>query len=304
MYHLNPHSYLGLDINEERLCLIQLKKKKKGVLLEQAIKFDFDQPIHQAGKIYRWQFLENLLIELIAQQKLTGEVAISLPLHLVRMQHITLPSGLSDAEIEAEIHMLMRRKMSHLAENIYIDFIKTIQPDKRYTDIFFIATRQDYLMKLVACIQSAGLTVTAVDVDVYALKRTLHFKLNNEIPMDQVAILQQYPYHLSLIAFDAQGMCLQQHIEWPKAIEVKDIHKLSNLCMTFLKKRELQHLIICANHQNYFSDFIQEIKNNYTIHFPNPFTKMEIAATEQNKFLEANQFLISCGLALREIYAN
>ena len=124
-------------------------------------------------KITDWQKLNFCLAELVSEHRLNGmAAAISVPSTLVRMQTIHLPAGLSDADVEAEIYLHLQRDLPGMKDELHLDF--TVLPQQAgFNDIFFVAIRNEYNSQYIDCVQTAGLKVKIVDVDVLALERSL-----------------------------------------------------------------------------------------------------------------------------------
>lgn len=123
------------------------------------------------GVITQWAKLSSCLMEVVNEQSIhRASVAVGMPERLVRMQAITIPSGLSEQAIEAEIIAHLRRDLPGMTNDLYLDF-KILSISGRHTEIWFAAIRRDYVMRYVEAVEMADLVVAIVDVDVLAAQR-------------------------------------------------------------------------------------------------------------------------------------
>ncbi|MFZ2314225.1 MAG: pilus assembly protein PilM [Gammaproteobacteria bacterium] len=163
---------IGLDIQTDGLRLVERS-------FTQGIKKLLYQPLptqlYQDGRVADWQALGAILAKWVGSLRLSAQkTAFALPASVVRMQQMQLPVGLNASDIKAEITAQLQRDLPGLQEKLAIDFIiSKANPSPSYTTVFFAATKEAVLMPYVECINAAGLAVSIVDIDLYALKRTV-----------------------------------------------------------------------------------------------------------------------------------
>lgn len=215
---------LGLDIQPQSLRLMQLRHTRRGFLAEVAAEESLSAEIFYEGKIRDWQALRMILQIMVKDLQLTDmKTAIQIPYHLVRLQQIKLPPGLTETSIRQEIRMQLERDFPGLNEELAIDFRvrgKNFQED---CAVDFVVTRKDYITQYVNCVNAAGLKVQIVDVDLYALKRFLDLEFAADPAdkhagrrlTDQIsAMIIEMNENIFLLMFSGQEIL--HHHQWKK----------------------------------------------------------------------------------------
>ena len=134
------------------------------------------------GKIKDFESIRYLLAGEVRTRKLAGvAAAIHIPLNLVRMQNIQIPSGLANDAIKEEIKLQLEKDFPGLSDSLAIDFNVEKAEISGYSNVHFVATREEYISQYVSCINATGLKVKIVDVDVYALKRLANHHFMQQI---------------------------------------------------------------------------------------------------------------------------
>ena len=160
LYPFNSPSHLALDVQPDAIRLVQLKKTRRGFQLQLAQYEPLPPDTFADGRIKRWDALSTMLTDLANALNLRGRtVALCLPAQAVRMQRLTLPVGLSDEDIEAEINLQVQQDMPGLNEPLCIDFTFLPAADPTYREVSFAAVRETYLSSYVECARSAGFNV-------------------------------------------------------------------------------------------------------------------------------------------------
>ena len=146
---LNSPSMVGLDIQPHEIHLVQLKKNKHGFLVERIAKNQLPPTVFAEGKISRWEDFGHVLTELVTALGIKGlSATINLPANLVRMQQLQLPSGLTQLEIQDEIHAQLQRELPGMMEVLAIDYTALPSDNADYAAVFFAAARQEYVAQL------------------------------------------------------------------------------------------------------------------------------------------------------------
>ncbi|TAK76172.1 MAG: hypothetical protein EPO11_04610 [Gammaproteobacteria bacterium] len=272
---------IGLAIQHDAVRWVQLKKAKQAFLIEQAHSSPLPLGVVAEGKIKRVDALRSVLTDLVYRHRLEGRMAaISLPAHLVRMQRIQLPAGLSESEIEAEMNAHLQNELPGLSEALCMDF--TVLPASRPgqdIDVFFAAARREDVEQYVECVQAVGVKVKIVDVDTYALKRAVCLLAGGEVRVGEVnAILHFAAHAATLIVFKAEEILFQQQWEVTEAVDF--LLPLKQALQLFLP---VQQLIVCGT--------------NAPLH---DVTSLGIASIHRPP-LAAPEFLLAYGLAMREV---
>jgi Tfp pilus assembly PilM family ATPase len=294
-------SCIGLDIQPEGICLIQLKKRRKEILIESMACQSLDTEIYVASKIKHWAMLQLALTDCVHLHGLEGRLtSIAVPINLVHMGHLTLPVGLQDKEVEAEVYEQLRRDLLGVTEVLSIDFTAIPQADAAHADIFFAAARQEYLTQYKDCVCKADLKVRIVDVDLYALIRALCFGLN--LPHGIKAMIYARLETVFLIIFNSHEIMFHQR--WHSS-EAQD-------CLAQIKTQlqifhatfcglEIKQLLIYAPPT--LVDTLQQLAFSYPLQILNPFAQpnlrfLHVTNTAPEKW---SDYLIAFGLALRDV---
>ncbi len=300
-------SWVGLDVQPDSVRLIQLRKIKKGFLIERLGFQPLPTGVFVEGKIKVWDRLCSVLSEWVHTWDIKNQAtAITLSAQLVRMQHIQLPSGMPSKDIEAEIHAQIARDFPGMTEALCLDFTELRHEQTGYSDIFFVVTRQEYLSRYVSCVNAAGLKVKMVDVDIYTLKRAVNLALPFQILASQAAVLLYLTNRLvTLIIFNEREILLHQ--QWDM-VDISDFHVQFKTRMQIffatLGNISLHRLIVCASTSD-LTWLTQALPLLWEgeIFYPDLFRHISCAPTVNETFLteHANDFLIACGSAMRGV---
>jgi Tfp pilus assembly PilM family ATPase len=332
-YPFSSPPLIGLDIQPGELRLIQMRKTRKTFVVEDASIIKLPETVFVDGKIKQWQELSLALragVEELACMNMAA--AFSLPANLTRMQCLQVPVGISHAAIEEEIKVQVERDLPGLRDSLYIDFCISPSALAGYTNVFFVVTRQEYVSQYVDCLNATGLKVKIVDVDIFALKRILHFSsvkslimksnkhllinqavnqevnqiVNQAIKQEEITILICDINHiLYLIVFTDYQIVFHQ--QWQAKKELELITKLKNQITTFLSESSSYKI---SKLRVYADDLlIAEIKNeanaNWSCEVDSlndfSFIAWSQAVKEKIALKHRPSFLLACGAAMREV---
>lgn len=297
---------VGVDVQPDGVRIAQLKKSRQAYQAQHMAMSKLPQSVFYEGRITRWDILSVVLTELVQALRLEGLGAvISLPVNLVRMQELQVPSGLSETEITAEIHAEARRDLPGMTDALCIDYIELAQTNPAYTRVFFAAAREDYLAQYVQCINASGLKVKIADVDVYALKRVIDFVLNQAPIQHEVhAILYVTNGLATLIVFKAHEIIFHQC--WDLIEHVDFSSQLNSRIQMYLatyRNLEISKMAVCGA-----KNFFHAISKHSTciwpfeVYYPDFFArvKMNSRVEAQSISLACSDFFLAYGLAMRE----
>lgn len=150
------------------------KKNRRLFFVEAACRSALPEGTVVDGKIKNWDVLGKGLSELLHTHRLKGSYAAScLPAHLVWMQRMQLPSGLSGSEMEAEVNAFLKHHLPKIDEALGFDFFPVLLHGQDDVNVYVAATRKAYLFQYVRTLEKAGLKLRTVDVDLYAVVRAV-----------------------------------------------------------------------------------------------------------------------------------
>jgi type IV pilus assembly protein PilM len=172
---------VGLDIQPEGICLVQLEKKGGRYSIKHHVAESLPVGLYHEGRVVDWARLSACLKRFVKAQCIDGaSVAFALPVHLLKMQQVILPEGICDDEIKMEIEARLLRETSEQDSAWCVDFALTSR-QQGYIEVLFAAMPQEELSRYISCLQSAGLQIKIIDVDIFAIKRAVTTLFSKEI---------------------------------------------------------------------------------------------------------------------------
>jgi Tfp pilus assembly PilM family ATPase len=182
---------LGLDVCDAEIRLLALRLRSRRVYVEKMNKIDLPFGAVIDGKVQQPEVVASHLKKVVQEAGMHGaRTTIALPMQSVICKKIPLH--------ESSLITSANEYFPGLTEVLAYDYIQIQQ------EILLIATRQDELMRYVAMVESAGLKVCIVDVDLYARTRAVHFALSHQICSYPIILLE-------LMSSGVQIMLLNQH---------------------------------------------------------------------------------------------
>lgn len=280
-----------MDIQPHGLQIVQLQHQRRGYRIKHMISVGLPLSVFAEGKIKQWDVLSGELAEIVSAHGLNGmQVAIHVPAHLVRMQQVQMPLGMSDEEIEADIQRLLKRELPGMADALCIDF-HVLSQQKGYINVHFTAARQEYISQYIECVQAAGLSVAVIDIDIYALARVV------SLAGTANAILYINKKQAIFIVCDAQNILFHQH--W-------DVDESGSFSGQLKQRIQLYHatgavklnqLVLCGSPHDLAIvtlDAVQEWA--IPLHYLDPYSHIK----NIEKIANAADFMLAFGLAIRE----
>lgn len=283
-----PNRSLGLDICSTEIRLLALRRKKQHIYIEKMAVTALPFGAVVDGKIQQTDIVTAYLKTMIQQAHVhTANVTIALPIQSVISKKITLTEAAS-INHSNEINDYFPGVNDVLAYDC-------IEIDK---EAWLIATRHDALMFYVNIIESAGVKVSIVDVDLYALARAAHFALSHKVRSYPIFLLELNHLGSQLILLSQNNILYQQTI-------LGTIDQIGTQLKAVLK-------IYFSNEQMiepkkvYFmgdmpdgSELVEYIYHELfmEVEWINPFDSMLRHHSINNAL--PNNLLVCCGLALR-----
>jgi Tfp pilus assembly PilM family ATPase len=294
---------VGIDIQSDAVRIIQLRKSRSGCFIEQAAISALPEGAVTEGKIRDWDSIGTVLNHLVENLGLAGlGAAICLPVNLVRMQHIYLPSGISDAEIEMEIRAQVERDFPGMNATLCMDFDVVKPKQGRDWKVFFVVSREEYVSHYVKCINSTELNIKIVDVDVLALQRILNFSVLDK-PNKVKAMVFEVNDSLMLLLTD--GYEILSHQQW----SMRDTTDLKSqlidriqIMLASVANGEIQKIAIYSDKKYHQELLCHEKEHISSVYELDPWIKFRINPHLHIPIHSENSanFLIACGLAMRE----
>lgn len=301
-----PSALAGVAIQPENIHLVQLKKVRKGFLIERVRRYGLAADIFSAGKITAFDELQAKLADMVRTEGLRDmKTAVCVPSNQVKMHQMTVPAGLSAMDIEAEISAQVYRSLPAKADALAIDFKLKPAAQPEEVNVFFAAARREYVHRYQSCLQDAGLRVVTMDVDIFALLRAARYALRDLLVEHEKlgALYLGENYAVFAAQYDGEILFYQQ---WDGAgaarFAMERIQWVEWCCHTY------QHLNIhcmaVGGLQELIYPAVKIISSKWEckVYEPDPFLSM-LGASGVDKGVmndSPSAFLLACGLAMRE----
>lgn len=297
-------SLLGLDIQNGEIKLIKLRKSYKTYWVEYLGGTKVPEQVFLDGKIKRWEILSDILNELVRELGIKNTAtAIQISADLVSMQSLQLPQWIAHQKLESEIYDYIKLRFPEFQGQLCMDYMKIAERNNHYWDIHFTAAKKDYITKYVTGVNTAGLAVKAVDVDLFALKRAIYLDDRLKFStMQTVAILHLVNCQTLLVVFMGKKIIHRQ--QW-KINQIADIlNQIQNAIKLLLASAEIsiQCFILCGDVS--YTKFIQNheyFAELFEIHVVDISPCLKFVYREHETLFKKkfSEFMIAIGLAVR-----
>lgn len=163
---------LGLDISSSSVKLVELGQDKAGkLILERCAIEPLDRGWITDGTIEKFDEVAEALRRLVKKSGTsTRQVAMALPPSAVITKKITLPGGLSDAELEIMVESEANQYIPFPLDEVSLDFCvigpSASSPDE--IEVLIAASRREKVQDVQGLAEAAGLKPVVVDVESYA----------------------------------------------------------------------------------------------------------------------------------------
>jgi Tfp pilus assembly PilM family ATPase len=308
MWHVpfKPPALVGIAIQPETIHLVQLKKARKGYLLERVRRYALEKNIFSEGKISAFAELKKQLADMVKREDLQGvRAAVCVPASQVNMQRMTLPKGLSAQDIEAEISVYAQRSLPVKTENLAMDYRLSEAGQPQEIDVFFAAARKDYIDNFQSCLRAAGLQVKMIDVDIFALLRAARYALHDELPKNEAICALYLGADDAVIAAQRDKEILF-HQQWHghAAPHAQTRQQWLDWCCHTWQHVNID-VVAIGGHHKFINEAaaIMAARWRSKIFEPDPFMKMTGASGVDKAVIHdsPSAFLLACGLAMREV---
>jgi len=321
---------LGVDISASAIRIIELARSANGWHVAHFAIHDLPRNTIREGAIVQADLvIEGLRDALQKSGTKLREAAMALPSSLVIRKIISLPSDLSEDELELQIEVEAEQTLPFPTHELNLDFgitgISTASPS--HVDVMLVATKKETIAERQAIAEAAGIKPLIIDIESQALITTLisSDSANESTASHARAILQigrdsSYFFianHQTTIfehELDISYQRLNKEIERnpEQSLAVAEVF-CAAVCQEF--KRALQ--LYSTNSQYvpidkfflsgpekslYRLPSMMKEQLSITAVFANPFAIMKFTSDMDKSILqkEASAWLVACGLAMRD----
>jgi Tfp pilus assembly PilM family ATPase len=287
--------FIGLELGPKALRLLQLELKDDGWLIKNYARVPLPAATIIDGKIQQADLLHDLLSQLVTQTQTQGcAAAVAMPANAVISQQVALPSHLPVEEYDSAISMNLGRYFPGVTDILYFDFLSLPASATTRREVFLVVARQWQVDSYAAAVNAAGLRTQVVDVDYFALLRTIPLSVANFSANHVVAVVHGGFDHVTLIIFTRQIILLQQR--W-HGMDVSAIQQTLASYPSVASQPPLDYLVVSGDIQAADCEKIVDVK----IVHADPLGSMRVAPSVDEQHLrgDAKNLAVCCGLALR-----
>ncbi|MFA4858853.1 MAG: type IV pilus assembly protein PilM [Candidatus Margulisiibacteriota bacterium] len=163
---LPPHKYLGLDIDEKSIKLVEIQDAPQGMLLT---KFAVENVVGQENASAA---IAAAIKKLFSSQNIEGkEVFTALTGLSVSIRRIRIPE-IPDSEIRGAIKWEAKNYLPFPVDNIHIDYSilgKVKENNVNKLDVLAVAAPQEEINKITGTVESAGIKIAGLTIAPFAM---------------------------------------------------------------------------------------------------------------------------------------
>src|SRR5512132_1884026 len=179
---------VGLDIGSSSVKRVQLKEKKGGYQLVAFGSAPLPPEAIVDGALMNSSAIVQAIQDLVAQQKVKSrDVAIGVRGHSVIIKKISLPR-MTQEELDESIQWEAEQYIPFDVKDVNIDTqILTPEGDAAgQMDVLLVAAKKDMINDYTSVCAEAGLAVSVVDVDAFAVQNA--FEANYDVPAGETIV--------------------------------------------------------------------------------------------------------------------
>lgn len=186
MLEFGNKRYLGLDISESAIKLVEIKKTHEGFRLSNArlVELNIDPVFTDSEK--RNQIIKDTLNQLLAEEKLdSGVVALSISGQSVFIRPLKVPK-VAKNKIEQIIHYEAQLQVPFPINEVIWNYEIFEILDSPEAEVALVAVKRDIVEEKLKLLHGTGIEIDFVEVDSFALFNALDFidNIKNKIILD------------------------------------------------------------------------------------------------------------------------
>lgn len=317
---------LGLDIGSNSIKLIQLNSNTSPSTIEYFTILSLPSGLIEKDAIKNPDALADLLKTEIRKLNIpTKGVAIAVPRSAVIIKNITVDARLSNRDIESRAWIEAAHHFPDLINEVNLDYsiLGPVPNEENKLELVLIACRKNQINPYLDLLNRAGLTPKIVDVNCYALERTL--SLEHYLPQQTIALLNVDFNLTSLIvmqnnvqiyahdySFDANNLFTQlsntPDIELQKKLLTEQFNTHLRHCIHFFYSSrhniDIQKIILSGD-LAVIASMTSHVQNEMGIETSRAETcrNMTLSSTVNKDLIEAYApaLALCCGLALSQL---
>lgn len=235
-----PNVSIGIDIGSYSIKIAEVQKKGKDYILTRGLVFNCEGD-WKDGLPTEVDVAGISLNKALAAFGGGKEAIMAIPTSVAMVRSVPMDSRLKTDELWKTIEANVSQYFPFSAEEVFIDFVP-IKPSitlEDHTDVLIVAAQKEFVSQREICADIAGIKISAIDINIYALLDLLHLEdaMNNMSDYDalmifDIGLLQS---SLNVVTGDQSvyvrdvpigGERLTQIISEQKGISIADAEKL------------------------------------------------------------------------------
>jgi type IV pilus assembly protein PilM len=202
---------IGLEINSQQINIAQIKKQGQQYKLVKRLSVEVPEGVFEEGQISDSFALAELIKETLKESKINAkQVATALPMREVILRIIPIPAALNEEELrdtvlnhEASLYLPYPREEVDLDYQKLGYFIDEDGIEK--VNVLLIATKRELTDLYVDTFKQAGLSLDVLEVNSFALIRTIREQLR-QFGSKEAVVLVDIEFDSTEIAIIVEGV--------------------------------------------------------------------------------------------------
>lgn len=202
---------VGIELSPEKINIVQLRKQGQGYKLATRVTTELPEGIFQEGQIIDPPALAEILQSTLADHKIKAQnAATAVPVREAVIRLIPVPAELDDQELremvlnhEAGLYLPFPREEADVDYQKLGFFVDEDGIEK--VQVLLVATRKEVTDTYLATFEQAGLKVDVLEINSFALIRTIRDQLRQFAPQE-AAVLVDIEFDSTEIAIVVDGV--------------------------------------------------------------------------------------------------
>ncbi len=162
----------GIDLSSNKISVVEMLKSRKSMVIKNAVNFKIPSDPIVNGEIQDIDLLSKGLKEAWSKYKIAGkQVFIGLSNQKVIVKEVNLPL-IDDEEISNSIKYQINDFIPLPKDNVIYDYY-IMERDKTSSKIMLIGAMKNMIFDVIKGVKNAGLFAQAIDLNCFALYRTI-----------------------------------------------------------------------------------------------------------------------------------
>ncbi|ARV61457.1 pilus assembly protein PilM [Nostocales cyanobacterium HT-58-2] len=205
------HKGVGIELAPHRVNVVQLRKQRQGLKLDNLTTVPVPEGVFVNGKIIDPPTMAQLIQQAIAESKIkASHVATAVPGRDSIVRLISVPAELDDRELremvlnhEAGLYLPYPREEADVDYQKLGYFVDEDGIEK--VQILLVATRKEITDTYINTFEQAGLQIDVLEINIFALIRTIREQLRQYGPQE-AAVLVNLEFDSTEIAIIVNGV--------------------------------------------------------------------------------------------------